>query len=248
MNKKLPKKPYKGLKIYCHRCKRDNPKCNHYDLHKFKVRVHVSGTINKVVSKVLVSDNYPDAVAEAIVFEKTLKANNFSSIQPNKVKNDYSIAGAVIKYNQYLSGEHEYAQYIKSVTKAHVDEQIRYCRYFCNVLKKHKNIAVSRIVDVNKYDVAKFYSWAETHFGSNKTFNKCMGALKAFFNFLIEIEDVTVRNPFSGYTHKSISRKNIETLTKAEFETILEVIGTTDSIIELGGKGCKKNLYKPYLK
>jgi integrase len=115
------------------------------------------------------------------------------------------------------------------------------------VLKKYKNITVSRIIDVNKNDVAKFYTWSESHFGSNKSFNKCMGALKAFFKFLIEIEDVIMKNPFSGYTHKSIKRKNVETLTKSEFEAIMGAVGTTDSFIVLGGKGSKKNLYKPYL-
>lgn len=247
MSIKLPKKPFKGLKVYCHRCKRDNPKCKHYDLHKFKVRVHVSGTINKVVSKVLVANNYPDAVTEAILFEKALKENNFNKVKTSVAKSDYSIAAAVIKYRQYLCGEHEYSQYVKDVTKGHIDEQIRYCRYFCNVLKQYKNLALTRITDVNKQDVAKFYTWSESHFGSNKSFNKCMGALKAFFNFLIEIEDITMKNPFSGYTQKSIKKKNVETLTKAEFDAILDAVGTTSSHVKLGGKGGKKNFFKPYL-
>ena len=40
MNKlKLPTHPHKGMKIYCHKCKRDNPTCNHFEIQRFKNKV-----------------------------------------------------------------------------------------------------------------------------------------------------------------------------------------------------------------
>lgn len=245
---KLPKNPHTGLKIYCHKCKLDNPTCNHYDIQKYRVRIHISGTKNKKVTKVLKSRDYKDAVSEAILIEKELKANNYQKVKTSCSGNDYSIVDAVIRYNQYLSGNYEFAQHVKDVSKGHKDECIRFCTYFCNSFKGAKNIEITRIVDVTKNDVARFYLWANSHFGSEVSFNKCMGALKAFFKFLIDIEEINMKNPFESYTSKKKIKKNIETLTKDEFENIISAIDTANPIVKLGGKGEKKNLYRFYLK
>lgn len=245
---KLPKNPHTGLKIYCHKCKLDNPSCNHYDIQKYRVRIHISGTKNKKVTKVLKSRDYKDAVSEAILIEKELKANNYQKVKTSCSGNDYSIVDAVIRYNQYLSGNYEFAQHVKDVSKGHKDECIRFCTYFCNSFKGAKNIEITRIVDVTKNDVARFYLWANGHFGSEVSFNKCMGALKAFFKFLIDIEEINMKNPFESYTSKKKIKKNIETLTKDEFENIISAIDTANPIVKLGGKGEKKNLYRFYLK
>jgi integrase len=212
------------------------------------VRIHISGTKNKKVTKVLKSRDYKDAVSEAILIEKELKANNYQKVKTSCSGNDYSIVDAVIRYNQYLSGNYEFAQHVKDVSKGHKDECIRFCTYFCNSFKGAKNIEITRIVDVTKNDVARFYLWANSHFGSEVSFNKCMGALKAFFKFLIDIEEINMKNPFESYTSKKKIKKNIETLTKDEFENIISAIDTANPIVKLGGKGEKKNLYRFYLK
>lgn len=244
---KLPKNPHKGMTIYCHRCKRDNPSCNHHDIHKFKVRIHVGGTSNKKVSKVLNSKIYNEAIKEAIAFEEEVKANNFQKPIETELGNDYSIADAVIRYNQYLSGEHEYAQYKKDVSSDHKNECIRFCRYFCDTVKVAKDISRTKIVDVDKRDVARFYKWAENHYGSEKTFNKCLSGLKAFFVFLIDVEEIEMKNPFKTYVSKNIAQKNVVTITKEEFQTVLESVGVATPYVKLGGKGEKKNMYRPYL-
>jgi integrase len=212
------------------------------------VRIHISGTKNKKVTKVLKSRDYKDAVSEAILIEKELKANNYQKVKTSCSGNDYSIVDAVIRYNQYLSGNYEFAQHVKDVSKGHKDECIRFCTYFCNSFKGAKNIEITRIVDVTKNEVARFYLWANSHFGSEVSFNKCMGALKAFFKFLIDIEEINMKNPFESYTSKKKIKKNIETLTKDEFENIISAIDTANPIVKLGGKGEKKNLYRFYLK
>lgn len=245
---KLPKNPHTGLKIYCHKCKLDNPNCNHYDIQKYRVRIHISGTKNKKVTRVLKSRDYKDAVSEAISIEKELKANNYQKVNISCNGNDYSIVDAVIRYNQYLSGNYEFAQHIKNVSKGHKDECIRFCTYFCNSFKGAKNIEITRIVDVTKNDVARFYLWANGHFGSEVSFNKCMGALKAFFKFLIDIEEINMKNPFESYISKKKIKKNVETLTKDEFDSVISVIDTANPYVKLGGKGEKKNLYRFYLK
>lgn len=246
---KLPSNSHKGMKIYCNKCKKDNPACNHFESQKFKVRIHVTGTLNRKVTKILVSRIYNEAVKEAIDFEKEVKTNNFQKVELLPViQNDYSIADAVIRYNQYLSGDYEFAQYIKSVSDAHKKECIRFCKYFCQSFKGVKDISNSRVDEVNKSDVARFYKWAESHFPSEKTFNKCMAGLKAFFKFLIDVEEIQMKNPFAVYSAKHVQKKNIYSLTKEEFNAILNAVDNFSPKIKLGGKGESKNMYRPYLK
>ncbi len=245
---KLPKNPYKGIKLFCKTCRVDNPKCNHYDKIIYRVRVHIPGTKNEIKSKMLVATNYDDAVLESIQFEKELISNSYTTVVPVLDQgNDYSVVDAIIKYNQYLNGESEYAHLKKNVTKGHSDEMIRYCTYFAQSLKKKRDIERMRIVDVSKQDVSDFYTWASNHYAP-KTFNKCLNSTRVFFDFLIDIEEIVMKNPFRFYTRKSVQSPNIETITKDEFESILSAVDTIEPVMVLGGIGEKKNLYRPYLK
>lgn len=202
MNKlKLPKHPHKGMKIYCYKCKRDNPTCNHYDIHKFKVRIHIAGSENKKITKVLNSKDYNEAVKEAIDFEKELIANNYEKIVLVEEGNDYSILDAVIQYQRYLSGQHRYAHKIKKVSIEYQKECVRYCKYFLDNVNQVKNVTKTRIVNVDQNDVARFYRWAEGQY-ADKTFNKCMSSLKAFYIFLIDVEEILMKNQFLVYESK----------------------------------------------
>lgn len=244
----LPRSPYKGIKIYCKKCKKDNPKCNHYESFTYKVRVHVPGTKKSVKSKILNSTVYSEAVAEALDFEKLLKSTNYQTALVHEIKeNDYSVVDAIIKYNHYLNGESDYAQFKKNVTNEHRKELIRFCRYFAKTLKKTKNIELARIREISKQDVSNFYSWAENHYNP-KTFNKCLNGVKVFFDFLIDVEDVEMKNPFRKYTRKQIIKTNIDSVTRDEFNSILEAIDKCSPVVVLGGNGERKNMYKTYLK
>ena len=53
----LPKNHLKGLKIYCNKCKKYNPKCNHIDDLLYRVVVHIPGTKNSTKIKTLISKN-----------------------------------------------------------------------------------------------------------------------------------------------------------------------------------------------
>lgn len=244
----MPKNPYKGIKIYCKKCKAYNPKCNHFESFTYKVRVHIPGTKKSVKSKILNSKVYSDAVTEAINFEKHLKSNNYETIVADTEEgNDYSVIDSIIKYNHYLNGESEYAQFKKKVTVGHSKELVRFCKYFAKTLKKNKNIELARIKDVNRQDVSNFYSWAEHHYNP-RTFNKCLNGVKGFFDFLIDVEEIEMKNPFRKYSRKQIPKTNIDSVTKEEFTAILEAVDTFSPFLVLGGKGERKNMFKSYLK
>lgn len=75
-----------------------------------------------------------------------------------------------------------------------------------------------------------------------------MAGIKGFFDFLINEEEVEMKNPFRMYVREYVPPSEIDTITKFEFDSIIESIDTYPSIYKLGGKGENKNMYKPYLK
>jgi integrase len=251
MNKlTLPKNPHKGLKIFCKKCNEDNSKCRHYDNQVYRVRIHVPGSKNTVKTKVIEATEYDDAVIEAIAFKKELNANDFAKTESTLDEdegNDYSVVDAIIRYNQYLNGESSYAHLKKNISKGYKEELIRYCRYFSENLKKTKDIRKFRIKAVKREDVSNFYLWADKKF-KEKTLSKCMSSIKGFFEFLIDVEEIDMRNPLRNYVTKQVLKSNIETVNKDEFLDILDAVETFDPLITLGGKGERKNMYKPYLK
>jgi len=57
-----------------------------------------------------------------------------------------------------------------------------------------------------------------------------------------------MKNPFRFYTRQKVQNPNIETISKEEFKSILNAVDNFDPIMVLGGKGERKNMYRPYLK
>lgn len=244
----LPKHPHTGLKIFCKTCRVDNTNCKHYGNQVYRVRIHVPGTGNSVKTKYLTATNYDDAVLETIQFQKELTSNNYNPpIEIAEVGTDYNIVGAILKYNQYMSGKSIYAHLKKDVSKGYIDETIRYCKLFAKSLKKTRDLRTTRVTDIQKMDVANFYELAEEKY-SEKTFNKCLNSVKSFYEFLIDVEEIEMRNPFRNFVSKTTIPASIDTITQKEFEDIIDAIGVADPICNMSGKYGKKNRFRPYLK
>ncbi len=244
----LPKQSYKGLKTFCKKCRVNNPKCNHKESIVFRVVIKIPMGGGSVKTKMLSSEKYEDAVLEAIQFRKELETNNYEIIEQRSDEgNNYSVIDAIVKYNQYLQGETDFAHLRKNISDAYREELIRYCKLFGKNLKETYDISKMRIVDITKKDVGQFYSALEKKY-SAKTFNKCLNGLRCFFSFLIDVEDVDIKNPFEIYTPKKINNSNIEIISQDEFNDILKAIDTYTQKLTLGGKGEVKNMYYPWLK
>jgi integrase len=266
---KLPENSYKGLKIYCNKCKKDNPTCNHFDNHFYRVRIHIPNTKNSVKVKEFETKSYFQAVQAAIEFKAYLVANNYQTepkakvlnvIHPNMIEptvkptfteatiiepktNSILITNAINNYSDYLLGKHQLAHLKKSVSKNHANECIRYCNLFLESL----NDTTKAIIEVTKYDLSNFYQLIETKY-ANKTFNKVMLAVKSFFTFTIENEELNIKNVFEQYNTKTIIKKNPLSISKEQFDSILTAVDTASPYQKLGGKGETKSHYKPYLK
>ena len=211
----------------------------------------VPGSGGSVRTKMLTADNYDDAVKEIIDYRKELEFNNYEAVETKPDDgNDYNVIGAIIKYNQYLNGESEYAHLKKNISDAYRDEIIRYCRLFAKNLKESHNIERMRIKDVSKKDVSNFYTYIKTIYHP-KTFNKCLNGLRGFFDYLIKIEELKMKNPFEIFTPEQLPENDIQTITQDEFESILNAIDTYDrtkTYKDKKGTSFTKTMYFPWLK
>mgnify|MGYP000320079496 CR=1 FL=1 len=245
----LPKNPHKGLKIFCRTCRVDNRKCKHYDRQVYRVRIHIPGTKNATKSFYLEAENYNDAVIECALIEKELIQNGFEKVNQTNSDSltDYSIGDAVVKYREYMEGKSKYAHLKKNLTQDHIDECVRFCWKLIENVALSKNIKRTRPTDIKIEDVSNFYKWAEQNYSST-TFNKCFKAIRTFFEFLIEVENIEMKNPFRKFVPKPSINNIIDTITEEEFIRILTAVDTIDPIVKLGGKGKIENRYKPFLK
>ncbi len=245
----LPKNPHKGLKIFCRTCRVDNRKCKHYDRQVYRVRIHIPGTKNATKSFYLEAENYNDAVIECALIEKELIQNGFEKVNQTDSDSltDYSIGDAVVKYREYMEGKSKYAHLKKNLTQDHIDECVRFCWKLIENVALSKNIKRTRPTDIKIEDVSNFYKWAEQNYSST-TFNKCFKAIRTFFEFLIEVENIEMKNPFRKFVPKPSINNIIDTITEEEFIRILTAVDTIDPIVKLGGKGKIENRYKPFLK
>ena len=245
----LPKSPHKGLKIFCKTCRVDNPRCKHYNRQIYRVRIHIPGTKNSTKSFYLEAENYNDAVIECALVEKELIQNGFEKVNQidSESLTDYNIGDAVVKYREYMSGESKYAHLKKNISQGHIDECVRFCWKLVENVALSKNIKRTRPTDIKIEDVSNFYIWAEKYY-SSKTFNKCFIAVRAFFEFLIEIENIEMKNPFRKFVPKVVTPSTIDIITEYEFNQILAAVDTYNPFKTLGGNGEKKNMFKHYLK
>ena len=245
----LPLNPHKGLKIFCRTCRIDNPKCNHYNQQLYRVRIHIPGNSKSVRTKFLEATNYNEAVIECVDFEKQLKANGYERtvITFSETSTDYTIGDAVVKYREYMSGESKFAHLKKNVSQSHIDESVRFCWLMVENMALIKNIKRTRPTDVDISDVSNFYKWIEEKYAP-KTINKILVAVKSFFEFLIEVENINMKNPFRKYVRKVDTPATIDTITEVEFNKILDAVDNHNPLVKLGGRGEVKNMYRSYLK
>ncbi len=245
---KLGKNRHTGLKVYCNKCNKDNPDCNHFDTHQYRIRLHVPGTKNKVKVKSFDTRDYDEAVKLAIDFKKEMTITNFHSIIQVITGNDFSIRDGILLFNDYLEGNHRLAHMKKHVSKGHREETIRYCILFADSLSKRAEITTLRPQQVTQTDVSNFYKSLETKYHP-KTFNNCIHALRALFNYFINNEGIDMKNPFSTCVLKKLPKRNPKTLTKEEFDMILNAVDSASKYkISPNAKRQKISMYKPYLK
>lgn len=273
--KKLPEKKYKGMYIYCGKCKdefswtqkSDEDKkiiypickktgkrfqsCKHAAQHSYKVCVHIPGTKKGKTTKLLVADNYDQAVIEGIEFRtdflrelKGEQSNGTAII--NKL---IYLLDAQVAYIDHYSDIDVPAHKKKHRSNQQISSLVRTLTLFNESMEKEgvnkKIIRCDKITDTH---VGYFHSYIEEY--AANTYNRFIGDCRGFFKWIIETYELKMTNPFEKINMKA-SSYDIETIEVKEFEDFLSLITHENGKVEKytqSGKLVKKNMYRPYLK
>jgi integrase len=249
-----------GIKIKCMKCKwqlndgkchedrsvsKSINKCNHKGKHRYNAIVCVPKTKNSRKTKILKSRNFADAQKELIDFKKELILNGY---QPEifKKESGTTIVDFTTQYLDTLSGVNTKAHLIRNRTKDHVKDSARVLERFCLSLKsKHYNIEILDLKEITDNEVEIFHFYILDIFSlGEKAYNRHFAIMKAFFNWVIQVKNYHVVNPF-GYVELTFEKKEKIIITKLEFERLLTVINYENGFYT--SSGIKRNVYHDWL-
>ena len=240
---KLPKNNRNGIKIWCRKCRQNNTGCNHYDYQNYRAN-YIDPITGKHKSKILVATQYEDAVIESINFKKGLKQQIHTPA--SIIGNDYTLADGIVKYRMYLNGDTEYQQYNKNLTPKYIKETIGFLVQFHDSVRENRKIEWIKPPQINRADVSYFFGKIkEKHYP--KSVNNIIQSLTTFFNFLIDKEDIIMKNYFKECASLPVPKKTIKTIDKEDFEAILNAVDTYHPIL-VQNNGNKINLYQTWMK
>ncbi|MDB9842570.1 tyrosine-type recombinase/integrase [Polaribacter sp.] len=195
-------------------------------------------------SKLLKSKVYDDAVVEGIEFRRRIE-NGMEETVPDRMK--MNIAEALVYFDQYLKGDTQYAHLKKEVSDKHRKELIKYCTLFAKSLKNNHNLRKMKPGDVRNNDVSIFYRQLEIKYPHPKTFNKVLTGITSFFKFLIEIEELDIKNPFKNCIRKQVIKGDNPILTKDEFQRIIAAVESKSSFQQTRTNGRRDYVYETWM-
>jgi integrase len=245
MSKLKLRKNRDGIKIWCRKCRQHNTGCKHYDHQNYRVN-HIDPITGKHKSKILIATEYDDAVIEAINFKKGLEQQPILA-SDSLVGNDYDLATGIVKYQMYLNGDSEYQQFNKNLTSKYIKETIGFLVQFHDSVRENRKINWIKPPQINRADVSYFFGKMKGKYPSNKSINNIIQSLKTFFDFLIDKEDIVMKNYFKECASLPVHKKIIKTINKDDFDAILNAVDTCYPIL-VQNNGKKINLYHTWMK
>ena len=243
MSKLKLRKNRDGIKIWCRKCRQNNTGCKHYDYQNYRA-TYIDPITGKHKSKILVATQYEDAVIESINFKKGLKQQIHTPA--SIIGNDYTLADGIVKYRMYLNGDSEYQQYNKNLTPKYIRETIGFLVQFHDSVRENRKIEWIKPPQINRADVSYFFGKIKEKYHP-KSVNNIIQSLTTFFNFLIDKEDIVMKNYFKECASLPVPKRTINTLNKEEFDAILTAVDNyTPTKVNKNGR--KENMYYPWMK
>jgi len=269
MNKQKPliidkRDKVKGLFTYCSKCQRlienrvcGNTKkrlstCKDSDKHMFKAIVSIPGTNGaKRKTKVFRTRDIQEATRLKYEFVNELKETNYQSTtilnSEESTPKPILLIECMAVYIGYLNNEGVATHKVKKRSSSHIKDIERFFKYFCLSLKGNNiDHTLITIHQLNESAVAILHNYIIDVLNyKNKTYNKFMGTMRQFVNWLIEKHDYDIKNYFVGVSRRSeIIDKTI--VSKAEFNNLLSVLDPEKGMKEYS-TGDRKNFYRSWL-
>lgn len=254
----------KGLFTYCQKCqllidnricgntKKRLSTCKNTDKHMFKAIVSIPGTDGaKRKTKLFRTRDIQEASRLKYEFVNELIESDYQNTKVLTTDNEVSKPTLLIEcmamYIGYLNNEGVAAHKVKIRTTNHIKDVERFFRYFCLSLKENNiDHTLITIYQLNEKAVALLHNYIIDILNyKNKTYNKFMGAMRQFVNWLMEKRGYDLKNHFIGVSRRSeIIDKTI--VSKSEFKKLLSVLDPEKGMKEYS-TGERKNMYRTWL-
>lgn len=261
----------KGLFVYCTKCKlkvtdkcgstgKRIASCKDKEKHRYKVIVKIPGGNGAAKTKLLETKDENEAVLQTFAYKAELEKSNYSTkLAVIKTEIPRTVLEAMAYYLAYLENDTPHEQEHKQRSKAYKEEVGRYFNYFSDYLQKEMDInsSIFQFEKLDKNVVGKLKSYLLiTRNYAPKTYNKFVGLMRIFVNFMMEEFEYRMKNPFKAFKRLQVEIK-INTIENKEFHALLEIIQPDGSQQEFETRGpdknkkkkkYKKNRYKPWLR
>jgi integrase len=255
-----------GIKVKCLKCKwqlgdgkchenkdgsiKSISKCSSKDKHRFNLTVCVPSTDSRRM-KIIKTRDFSEALIEMENFKKELIETNYQKpIQTvQQTKSGDLLIELCADYLDFQSGENTPSHLKRNRSKDHISDCKRTLERFCIALsKKGYNIEILDVKNIGDNEVGYFHDYLVEEFGfvkDSSSYNRHFRVGKAFINWCIEQKQIDMFNPFTKAELK-VQRKNLEVITKEEFQKLLEVT-TEENGFDPNPQGKKQNAYFPWL-
>lgn len=256
---KLPEKGRpSGLFIFCYKCskyysheKDVNCKCRKL---VYKARIHISGTKDRTVPKVLKAKTFPEAVAELYKFKEKLKDSGFQKIETKtQTWTPIRLIECFAYYMGFLNNVDVPIHKQKHREQKHINEVDRlFGQYQTALTNNGIDCQILKFSEVNDTMIGYLHDHLLNVLKlENKTYNNKMAILSGFTTHIITRFKFDYLNPFLGVPSRIVNIK-VESVHENEFERLLEIITPENGIlmkkISTIQNPKKVNMYRPWLK
>ncbi len=251
-----------GLKIDCGECGTlvtdvckkscsalENCKFGHK--HSFKVIVYEPNS-GKRRTKNLETRDYKEAIIEAAIFQKEVKAEKQKEIinkeEPIQASTQSAplLIESMAKYMAFMHGAESIPEMKRRArSTAHCKQVERTFLQFVKCQKDNYDIKKITIEQVNSDMTNRFHSFILSRKLSGRNYDLTMGTMSTFYNHLLKEGKAKV-NPFLGFVRRTIQANKINVLTSKEYEAILKVYENPELFKRSVGKE-KKDYYRSWV-
>src|ERR1043166_7830230 len=225
-----------GIKIKCSKCDRHvsevcplNQKkirtCKFKDSHKFHLIFHVPDTRNDRISKISEARTFHQALLERAAFVEELRKNNFHKIPVIKEKRlRTSLVELSVEYLNAISGESDLEVLNRKRSKEHVGHIKKVLTRFSDCMSK-KGYTLSRldVKDIGDQQANDFLQYLKDYSDSKDLHNTHFVAMKTFFNWIIDVKEYKISNPFRKAVLRIETKRQAAVITREEFDRLLEI-------------------------
>jgi integrase len=252
MKNELEYQKFKGLIVFCNKCKRNihnkqkGKKCNHpIDKQVYKAVVR-TGIGYERKTKVLEARDFGKAVTEFRDFKHQVKNPHLYQPTSEHTESPY-LEDAMAMYIDYLYDEGVPHHMKKHLTKSYVKTTECFLTEFVDFLiMKGVNLTKYKLSSINDDVVGSYCAYIEKKSGSNYTYNGKIKAMRIFYNYLIEQKDYLLKNVWKKVKTKSEKPTDISISDKDFYDLLSSIKNSEESKTQIGNT--KRNMYRPWLK